>query len=229
MFCGENVVVENLFFFFSLSSNDTNSSSELGESSILNGTEGLCLGVVSDVVVCPGKEKGEETSPVAEVSASSHSTFLTFVFGGGLEWRVLHVLFTTISSSSSSLRKTESHWDSGLLCGFWDAGVLSFAGAVNSRRENIHTDVIWLLITVNWVVMSDRPLNDGFFSTKSSSSEKSSTMNFFRLRVRNKTFKNHPHTNYSDDKNKKSSPIFTPIVWHFLWLGTWGFYLLQNL
>lgn len=134
------MVVENLFFFFSLSSKDTNSSSELGESSILSGTKGLCLGVVSGVVqVCPGREKGEETSPVAEVSASSHNTFLTFVFGGGLEWRVLHVLFTTISSSSSSLTKTESQREGGLLCGFWDAGVVSFTGAVKQQtRKYLH-------------------------------------------------------------------------------------------
>lgn len=96
------MVLGNLFFFFSLSSKDVNSSSELGESSM------VCLGVVSDVVVCPGRENGEEPSPVAELSASSHSTFLTLVLGGGFEWRVLHVLFTTISSSSS-LTKTESH------------------------------------------------------------------------------------------------------------------------
>lgn len=46
--------------------------------------------------------------------------------------------------------------------------------------------------------MSDIPLNDGFFSVKSSS-EKSSTMKFFRLRVKNKTFKNHTHTNYPEN------------------------------
>lgn len=109
MFRGENVVVGNLFFLFSLSSKEINSSSELGESSMLKGAERVCLGVVSDVVVCPGRGKGEETSPVAELSASSHNTFLTLVFGGGLEWRVLHVLFTKMSSSSSSLTKTESH------------------------------------------------------------------------------------------------------------------------
>lgn len=98
----------NLFFFFSLSSKDVNSSSELSESSMVKGAERVCLGVVSDVAVCPGREQGEETSPVAELSASSHSTFLTLVLSEGFEWRVLHVLFTTISSSSS-LTKTESH------------------------------------------------------------------------------------------------------------------------
>lgn len=102
------MVLRNLFFFFSLSSKDVNSSSELGESSMVKGAGTVCLGVVSDVVICPGTEKGED-SPVAELSALSHSIFLTLVLGGGFEWRVLHVLFTTISSSSSSLTKTESH------------------------------------------------------------------------------------------------------------------------
>lgn len=141
-FCGENVVLGNLFFFFSLSSKDVNSSSELGESSM------VCLGVVSDVV-CPGREKGEEPSPVAELSASSHSTFLTLVLGGGFEWRVFHVLFTTISSSSSSLTKTESHWAGGLLCGCWDARILTFVGTVNSRGENIYTYAVWFLFIVS--------------------------------------------------------------------------------
>lgn len=52
---------------------------------------------------------------------------------------------------------------------------------------------------VNLAVMSDIPLNDVFFSAKSSSEEKSSTMKFFRLRVKNKTFKNDTHTNYSEN------------------------------
>lgn len=112
------MVLGNLFFFFSLSSRDVNSSSELGESSLVNGAGKVCLGVVSDVV-CPGGEKGEESSPVAELSASSHSTSLTLALGGGFEWRVLHVLFSTTSSSSSSLTKTKSHGDGGLLCGCW--------------------------------------------------------------------------------------------------------------
>lgn len=109
MFSGENVVLGILFFFFSLSSRDVNSSSELGESSLVKDAGKVCLGVVSNVAVCPGGLKGEETSPFAELSASSHSTSLTLVLGGGFEWRVLQVLFTTISSSSSSLTKTELH------------------------------------------------------------------------------------------------------------------------
>lgn len=52
VFCGENVLLESLFFFFSLSSKDVNSSSELGESSIVVGAENVCLGVVGDVAVC---------------------------------------------------------------------------------------------------------------------------------------------------------------------------------
>ena len=103
------MVLRSLFFFFSRSSKDVNSSSELGESSMDKGAERVCLGVVSDVFVRSGREKGEETSSVAELSASTRNTFLTLVLGGGFEWRVLHVLFTIISSSSSSLTKTELH------------------------------------------------------------------------------------------------------------------------
>lgn len=63
--------------------------------------------------------------------------------------------------------------------------------------------------------MSDIPLNDGFFSIKSSSEEKSSTIKFFRLRVKNKTFKNHTHINYSENyphieqkkKQKQKKPL----------------------
>lgn len=122
VFCGENVLLESLFFFFSLSSKDVNSSSELGESSIVVGAEKVCLGVVSDVTVCcPERETEEDAIPTAELSASSPSTaFVTLgVLGGGFKWRVLHVLFTTISSSS--LTKTESNCDGGLLCGCGDA------------------------------------------------------------------------------------------------------------
>lgn len=146
MLCGENVVLRNLLFFFSLSSKDVNSSSELGESSLVVGAAKVCLGVDSDVTVwCPGREKGEETSPAAELSASSPSTaFLTLVVGGGFKWRVLHVLFTTMSSSSSSssLTKTESDGDDGLLCGFWDARVLTFAGAAKEWMWNCHFNTL---------------------------------------------------------------------------------------
>lgn len=102
------MVLINLFFFFSLSSKDVNSSSELDETSMVKGAKMVCLGAITDVVR-PGGKKGEEASPLAVLSASSHSTFLKSVLGGGFEWRVLHVLFTTILSSSSSLTKTESN------------------------------------------------------------------------------------------------------------------------
>lgn len=49
MSLGENEVPVHLFFFFSLSSKDVNSSSELVESSILEGAENVRLGVSRDL------------------------------------------------------------------------------------------------------------------------------------------------------------------------------------
>lgn len=51
MFLGEHVVSRNLFFFFSLSSRDMNSSSELPDSSSLVGADRVRLGEASDVKV----------------------------------------------------------------------------------------------------------------------------------------------------------------------------------
>lgn len=51
MCLGENKVPVHLFFFFSLSSKDVNSSSELVESSILEGAENVRLGVSRDLTV----------------------------------------------------------------------------------------------------------------------------------------------------------------------------------
>lgn len=54
--------------------------------------------------------------------------------------------------------------------------------------------------------MSEIPLNVGFFSVKSSSEEKSSTMKFFRLGVKNKTLKNK--NNSSEDDPHKRNPSY---------------------
>ena len=51
MFLGENEVLGSLFFFFSLSSRDVNSSSELAESSSLGGADRVRLGEASNVLV----------------------------------------------------------------------------------------------------------------------------------------------------------------------------------
>lgn len=115
VFLGENEVPVILFFFFSLSSRDVNSSSELAESSTLEGTERERVGVARDVrVLGAGRENGEEKGSADELSSLSNTRALFILaLGGDFEWRVLHVLFTTIllsSSSSLSLTKTgESH------------------------------------------------------------------------------------------------------------------------
>lgn len=141
MFLGENEVLGNLFFFFSLSSRDVNSSSELADSSSLEGADRVRLGEASDVgVLWGGRKKGEGTggkNSDGELSSGSHSAPLFLLDFGrvlGFEWRVLQVLLTTILSSSSlSLTKTgESHWDSGLLNGCWAAGVLLFLGTTEN-------------------------------------------------------------------------------------------------
>lgn len=77
----------NLFFFFSLSSRDVNSSSELAESSSLEGAERVRLGVASDVrVLWGGGEIREEKSGDGEPSSSSDRRALfLLVFGGGFE------------------------------------------------------------------------------------------------------------------------------------------------
>lgn len=63
LFLGENeVAVRLLFFFFSLSSSDVNSSSELADESSLEGAERLRLGEASNVgVLGGGMKKGDET------------------------------------------------------------------------------------------------------------------------------------------------------------------------
>lgn len=112
---GENEVLGHLFFFFSLSSRDVNSSSELADSSSIEGAERVRLGEASDAgVVCGGRETGEDMGGKGsdgELSSSldSRALFLLAFDSGGLgfEIRVRQVLLTTILSSSSlSLIKT---------------------------------------------------------------------------------------------------------------------------
>lgn len=159
VFLGENEVLVNLFFFFSLSNRDVNSSSELVDSSSLEGAEKVRLGEASDVrVLWGGREKGDGTGGKGsdgELSSLSDSRVLFLLaFGGGLgfEWRVLHVLLTTILSSSSlSLTKTgESHWDSGLLGGGLAAGVLLFLGTRERKHHNYtHLVLSWVSLRYN--------------------------------------------------------------------------------
>lgn len=67
--------------------------------------------------------------------------------------------------------------------------------------------------------MSDKPLNDGFFSVKSSSEDKSSTMKFFRLRVKSNTFQNHIHTNYSGKTPKEKTPHLSSLPLSDIFFG----------
>lgn len=62
----------NLFFLFSLSSRDVNSSSELADSSSLEGAERVRLGEASDVL-WSGTKKGEKTGSDGELSSLSDS------------------------------------------------------------------------------------------------------------------------------------------------------------
>lgn len=69
-----NEVPVILFFFFSLSSRDVNSSSELAESSTLEGTERERVGVARDVrVLGAGRENGEERGSAGELSSLSNT------------------------------------------------------------------------------------------------------------------------------------------------------------
>lgn len=61
-----------LFFFFSLSSKDANSSSELEESSTVTGVKTVRLGVASDVgVLSAGRVKGDGGGIAGELPALS--------------------------------------------------------------------------------------------------------------------------------------------------------------
>lgn len=125
---GENEVLLDLSFFFSRSSKEMNSSSESVGSSISGGATRAHLGLAGDA--------GDgELFPL-----SLSKALLRLILGGGFECRVLHVLFITISSSSSlSLTKTgESQWESGLLAGCRDAGVLLF---VVATRHNTSLEI----------------------------------------------------------------------------------------
>lgn len=142
---GENEVAVRLFFFFSLSSSDVNSSSELADASNLDGAERVRLGEASNVgVLGGGIKKGDNKESEGVLASLSHKAALfLLVFDGwlGFERRVLQVLLTTMLSSSSSLslmKTGESHWDNGFLNACWAAaGVLLFLGTAKQRNQNI--------------------------------------------------------------------------------------------
>lgn len=155
---GENEVLIS-FLFLSLSSRDVNSSSELAESSSLEGAESVRFGKASDVkCLLAGRERREEgggKNGDGELSSCSHGPALFLLAFGrdlGFEWRVLQVLLTTILSSSSlSLTNTgESHWDNGLLNGGWAAGVLLFLGTVENeeKTKNCYSSMLPSLINI---------------------------------------------------------------------------------
>lgn len=78
-----------LFFFFSLSSRDVNSSSELLESSSLEGTEKVRLGEITNVLASfEGRHKGDRAGGEGsdgEVSSSLHrGGVFSLVFGSDL-------------------------------------------------------------------------------------------------------------------------------------------------
>lgn len=72
MLLGEHEVPVSLFFFLSLSNKDVNSSSELADLSMAEGSETVRLAVASDVgVLKAGRCKGEEGGSAGELSALS--------------------------------------------------------------------------------------------------------------------------------------------------------------
>lgn len=83
---GENEVPGSLFFFFSLSNRDVNSSSELADSSSLEGAERVRLGEASEVgVLWGGRGKGEEKGDGELFASSLSGVLLVPVFVWGLE------------------------------------------------------------------------------------------------------------------------------------------------
>ena len=86
--CGDNEVLVRLFFFFSLSSKDANSSSELLDSSSLEGAEWVRFGEGTELTLLVGrglgKGPGDKDSDGKRFSSSllSSSLFL-FEFSGG--------------------------------------------------------------------------------------------------------------------------------------------------
>lgn len=172
-----------LFFFFNLSSRDVNSSSELADSSNLEGAESVRLGEANNVgVLWGGRKKGDVMGCKGvngEPASSSCSTKLILLAFEdlGFEWRVLQVLLTTISSSSLSLTKTgESQWDNGLLNGWWvTVEVLLFLGTAKQWskiyivKNNVIIFYIYLhLLNRMWRRMR-LPFDDDFVSINSSS------------------------------------------------------------
>lgn len=79
---GENEGPVNLFFFFSLSSRDVNSSSELVESSILEGAENMRLGVSRDLTVLQAGSGG----PPVDFSKGFVNPFIGGTDTGGSLW-----------------------------------------------------------------------------------------------------------------------------------------------